>query len=90
MDTSCSPAQKSIRFTRRGLSSAGVVRAGYEHSLTAYCGAPGHVFVRYRIGLASSGKPTTATVTVWAKCKKSSQLHEIGYVQWSNRRSVTY
>lgn len=46
VDTGCSPAKKAIRFTHRGLSSAGVVKAGYEQSLIAYCGAPGHVFVR--------------------------------------------
>jgi len=56
----------------------------------AYCGAPAHVFVRYRIGIGSSGKPVTATMMVWSKRKKSSQLREIGYLQWSNSRSITY
>jgi hypothetical protein len=79
-----------VRLTHRGLTSAGVVKAGYYQSPTAYCGAPSRVVVRYRIGFASSGKPANATVAVWAKRKKSSRLREIGYVQWSRGRSITY
>ena len=67
-----------------------MVKAGYNQSTTVYCGVPGRVIVRYRIVLAGSGKPATATPAVWAKRKKSSRLREIGYVQWSRSRSVSY
>ncbi|MGZ4334663.1 MAG: hypothetical protein ACXVRJ_10390 [Gaiellaceae bacterium] len=90
LDRSCSRTKVSIRFSHHGLSSAGVVKAGYYHSPTIYCGAPARVFVRYRIGFADSGKPATATITVWARRKKSSRLREITYVQWSPSKSVTY
>jgi hypothetical protein len=90
LDPRCGRVKTSVRFTHRGLTSAGVVKAGYFQSLTAYCGAPGRVLVRYRIGFASSGKPATATITVWARRKKSPQLREIGYVRWSRSRSITY
>jgi hypothetical protein len=90
LDKACSQMKKSVLFTHRGLTSAGVVKAGYYQSLTAYCGAPSRVLVRYRIGFASSGKPATATIAVWAKRKKSSRLHQIGYVKWSRSRSITY
>ena len=66
------------------------MKAGYYQSLTAFCGAPSRVLIRYRIGFASSGKPATATMTVWAKRKKSSRLHQIGYLKWSRSRSITY
>jgi hypothetical protein len=90
LDSRCSTTKKSVRLAHHGLNSAGVVKAGYDQSLTAYCGAPARVFVRYRIGYASSGKPATATIAIWAKRKKSSQVHQIGYVQWSRSRSTTY
>jgi hypothetical protein len=90
LDGSCSKTKVSVQFTHRRLRSAGVVKAGYYHSPTIYCGAPSRVFVRYRIGFASSGKPATATIAVWARSKKSSRLREITYVQWSPRRSITY
>lgn len=90
LDDRCSRSKASVRLTHRGLRSAGVVKAGYFQSLTAYCGAPSHVLVRYRIGFDSSGKPATATIAVWAKRKHSSRLRQIGYVQWSRSRSTTY
>jgi hypothetical protein len=90
LDKGCSSTKKSVRLTHRGLSSAGVVKAGYNQSTTVFCGVPGRVIVRYRIGLADSGKPATAILAVWAKRKKSSRLREIGYVQWSRSRSVSY
>jgi hypothetical protein len=90
VDKTCRQTNRAIHFTHRGLRSAGVVKAGYNQSPEVYCGAPGRVFVRYRIGLADSGKPATATMTVWAKRKKSTRLHEIGYVQWSRSRSTSY
>ena len=90
LDKRCSRTKRSVHFTHRGLSSAGVVKAGYNQSPEVYCGAPSRVFVRYRLGFASSGKPATATIAVWAKRKGSSRLREIGYVQWSPSRSVTY
>jgi hypothetical protein len=61
LDHACSRTKKSVGFTHRGLRSAGVVKAGYYQSLTAYCGVPSRVLVRYRFGFASSGKPATAT-----------------------------
>jgi len=79
-----------IRFTHRGLRSAGVIKAGYYQWPTVYCGAPSRVFLRYRIGFDSSGVPATATLTAWAKPRKSSRLREIGYAQWSRSRSVSY
>ncbi|HKN64456.1 MAG TPA: hypothetical protein VJV76_09025 [Gaiellaceae bacterium] len=90
VDKRCDRTRKSVRFTRRGLTSAGVVKAGYDQSPMVYCGAPRRMFVRYRLGFAGSGKPATATIGVWAKRKNSSRLREIGYVQWSPSRSVTY
>jgi hypothetical protein len=90
LDDGCSRTKRSIRFTHRGLSLSGVTKAGYNQGPTVYCGVPRRVFVRYRIGLASSGKPATATVTVWAKRKSSSRLREIGYTQWSRGKSTTY
>jgi len=90
LDGGCSPTKKSVRLTHHGLRSAGVVKAGYYQSLTAFCGAPSRVLVRYHIAFASTGKPATATMAVWTKRKKSSKLHEIGYVQWSRNRSITY
>jgi hypothetical protein len=90
LDKGCSRTKRSVRFTHRGLSLSGVTKAGYNQSPTVYCGVPRRVFVRYRIGLASSGKPATATMTVWAKRKKSSRLREIGYSQWSRSKSSTY
>lgn len=90
LDKACRQTNRSIRFTRRGLRSAGVVKAGYNQSPEVYCGAPGRVFVRYRLGFAGSGKPATATMTVWAKRKKWTRLHEIGYVRWSRSRSTSY
>jgi len=90
LDKGCSRAKKSVGLTHHGLSSAGVVKAGYNQWLIAYCGAPGHVFIRYRIGLAGSGRPATATIVVWANRKKSLRLRQIGYVQWSRSRSTTY
>jgi hypothetical protein len=90
LDDGCSRTKRSIRFTHRGLSLSGVTKAGYNQGPTVYCGVPRRAFVRYRIGLASSGKPATATVTVWAKRKSSSRLREIGYTQWSRGKSTTY
>jgi hypothetical protein len=90
VDDGCSRTKRSIRFTHRGLSLSGVTKAGYNQGPTVYCGVPHRVFVRYRIGLASSGKPATATMTVWAKRKASSRLREIGYTQWSRGKSTTY
>ena len=90
LDKGCSRTQRSVRFTHRGLSSAGVVKAGYNQSPEVYCGAPRRVLVRYRIGFAGSGKPATATIAIWAKRKSSSRLREIGFVQWSRSRSVSY
>jgi hypothetical protein len=90
LDKECGRTTKSIRFTHRGLSLSGVTKAGYNQAPTVYCGVPGRVLVRYRIGLASSGKPATATMTVWAKRKRSSRLREIGYTQWSRGKSMTY
>jgi hypothetical protein len=90
LDRSCSKTKVSVKFTHRGLRSAGVVKAGYYHSPTIYCGAPTRVFVRYHIGFASSGKPATATIAVWARSKKSSRLREITFVQWSLHKSITY
>jgi len=89
LDDGCSRTKRSIRFTHRGLSLSGVTKAGYNQGPTVYCGVPRRVFVRYRIGLASSGKPATATMTVWAKRKTSSRLREIGYTQWSRGKSTT-
>jgi hypothetical protein len=66
------------------------VKAGYNQSPEVYCAAPKRVIVRYHIGLASSGKPATATMAVWAKRKKASGYREIGYVQWSRSRSTAY
>ena len=90
LDKGCGRTKKSIRFTHRGLSLSGITKAGYNQGPTVYCGVPRRVFVRYRIGLASSGKPATATMTVWAKRKKSLRLREIGYTQWSRGKSTTY
>ena len=90
LDQRCSRSKTSVRLTHRGLRSAGVVKSGYFQSLTAYCGVPSRVLVRYRIGFDSSGKPATATLAVWAKRKHSSRLRQIGYVQWSRSRSITY
>jgi len=90
LDHRCSRSKTSVRLTHRGLRSAGVVKTGYFQSLTAYCGVPGRVIVRYRVGLDSSGKPATATIAVWARRKHSSRLHQFGYVQWSRSRSITY
>src|SRR5262249_51522442 len=70
LDKGCSSTKKSVALTHHGLSSAGVVKAGYNQSTTVYCGVPSRVIVRYRIGLADSGKPATATLAVWAKRKK--------------------
>jgi hypothetical protein len=90
LDGSCSKTKVSVEFTHHRLRSAGVVKAGYYHSPTIYCGTPSSVFLRYRIGFASSGKPASATIAVWARHNGSSRLREIGYVQWSPRRSTTY
>jgi hypothetical protein len=90
LDKRCGRTKTRVRFTHRGLSSAGVVKAGYDQSPTVYCAAPRRVLVRYRFGLADSGKPATATIAVWAKRKHSSRLREIGYVQWTRSRSVSY
>ena len=90
LDDSCSRTKTPVRLTHRGLASSGVVKAGYEQSNTVYCGAPHRVVVRYRIGFASSGKPATATIAVWAKRRNSSLLRETGYVQWSRSRSTSY
>jgi hypothetical protein len=92
LSKACSPTKRSVRFTHRGLSLSGVTKAGYNQSPTVYCGVPRRrrVFVRYRIGFASSGKPATATMTIWAKRKTSSRLREIGYSQWSRSKSTTY
>jgi hypothetical protein len=90
VDKACGRTKTPVRFTHRGLRSAGVVKAGYEHSPEVYCAAPRRVLVRYRIGFATSGKPVTATLAVWARRKHSSRLREIGYVQWSRSRSTSY
>jgi hypothetical protein len=90
LDNSCSRTKKSVRFTRRGLAAQGVVKAGYNQSDTVYCGAPSRVIIRYRIGFASTGKPATATIAVWAKRKNSTRLRETGFVQWSRSRSNSY
>jgi hypothetical protein len=90
LDGSCSKTRVSVKFTHRRLRSAGVVKAGYYHSPEIYCGAPSRAFVRYHIGFASSGKPATATIAVWARNKTSSRLREITYVQWSLHKSITY
>jgi hypothetical protein len=90
VDRRCSRTKKFLRFTHRGLGSAGVVKAGYNQSPIAYCAVPGRVLIRYRFDLSSSGKPATATIAVWKKSKKSSRLREVGYVEWSPKRSITY
>jgi hypothetical protein len=89
LSSACSRTKVSVRFTHRRLRSAGVIKAGYYQWPTVYCAAPRRVFVRYRISFDASAKPVTATMTAWARSKKS-RLREIGYVQWSRNRSVTF
>lgn len=86
----CSRTEKPVRFGHRGLRSAGVAKAGYNQWPQVYCGAPSHVFIRYRLHFDRSGKPARATMAVWARSKKSPQLRETGYVEWSRNRSVSY
>jgi hypothetical protein len=90
IDKGCGKTKAHVRLTHRGLSLSAVVKAGYNQSPEVYCAAPKRVIVHYRIGLASSGKPATATMAVWAKRKKASGYREIGYVQWSRSRSTAY
>ena len=90
LDRRCSRTRASVALTHHGLTSAGVVKAGYNQSLTAYCGVPGRILIRYRIGYAGSGKPATAKIAIWARSRRSSKLREIGYVQWSRATSTTY
>jgi hypothetical protein len=90
IDKGCGRTKAKVRLSHRGLSLSAVVKAGYNQSPEIYCAAPKRIIVRYRIGLASSGKPATATMAVWAKRKKASGYREIGYVQWSRSRSTAY
>ena len=90
LSSACSRTTAQVRFTHRHLRSAGVIKAGYYQRPAVYCGVPHRVILRYRISFADSGKPATATITVWARSKKSFRLREIGYVTWSRQRSVTY
>jgi hypothetical protein len=88
----CHTAAKRAALTHRGLTSAGVVHAGDIRWPAVYCPASPRVLLRFVIGLDASAKPVSATVAIRTLPKPHSgkKSKQIGLVQWSPTRSVTY
>jgi hypothetical protein len=90
----CHFVAKPIVLNRRGLTSAGTVRAGDIRSPTVYCAATRRVLLRLEISYDSSERPVTAAIEVLSQPKarsgKKAKSKRIGFVQWSPKRSVTY
>src|SRR5436305_9234921 len=59
---SCRRVSRRIALTHRGLTSAGVVRAGNKRSPTVYCSATAHVRIHFKLSFDSAGKPVNATI----------------------------
>ncbi len=87
----CRSVTKQVAMTHRGLTSAGVVHAGDIRWPTVFCAASPRVLLHFVLALNASGKPVSATIAIRtqpnARGKKSKA---IGFVQWSQARSVTY
>ncbi len=87
----CRSVTKQVAMTHRGLTSAGVVHAGDIRWPTVFCPASARVLLHFVLALNGSGKPVSATIAIRtqpnARGKKSKA---IGFVQWSQARSVTY
>lgn len=82
----CKPVKARVALTHRGLTSAGVSLAGqYRGGAEAFCSAPPHVLLRFRLAFDPSGIPVAATMVVTTPRRKT-----IGFVQWSPKRSVMY
>jgi hypothetical protein len=79
-----------MALTHRGLTSAGVVHAGDLRAPNVYCSATRHVLVGFRFGFDASGKPLSATIAVRTQPTAPKKSKQIGYVQWTPKRSVTY
>jgi hypothetical protein len=94
LGSSCHRLAKRIPLTHRGLTSAGVVKAGEYRSPTIYCAATAHVLIHFRLGFDAEGKPVSARIAVRTQPKprngKKRKSKAIGYAQWSPQRSVTY
>jgi hypothetical protein len=92
LDGRCRTSAKRVVLSHRGLSPAGVVRAGDVRSPTVYCGATRRVLLRLVIPYNSSQRPASAKIEVLTQPKPHSgeKSKRVGYVQWSPKRSVTY
>lgn len=86
----CHPVTKRVALTHRGLTSAGVVRAGDVRYPAVFCGASRRVLVRFVLGLDPSGRPVSATIAIATQPKAGKKTRPIGFIQWSPSRSVTY
>lgn len=94
LGSSCRRVTRRVALTHRGLTSAGVVRAGDYRSPIVYCAATAHVLLHFQISFDAAGKPASATMAVRSQPKLHNGItprsKPIGYVQWSPQRSVTY
>lgn len=89
LSKNCGRFARRIPLSRRGLTSAGVVHEGDVRSPSVYCGATGHVLVRFQLGFDAAGKPVSATIAVRNR-PRNGKSKAIGYMQWSPQRSTTY
>ena len=92
LDGRCHTVAKRVVLNRRGLTPAGVVRAGDIQAPSVYCGATRRVLIRLLISYNSSQEPVSATIEILTQPKAHSgkKRKRIGYVQWSPKKSVTY
>jgi hypothetical protein len=86
----CRTVRTKISLARAGLPSAGVFVAGNSRGLGGHCAATGHVILRLRVHLDSSGKPEDAKVAVWNESKQQKPTRPIAFLQWSPQRLLTY
>jgi hypothetical protein len=86
----CRASRKRVALTHRGLTSAGVVRAGDNQSATQFCAATTRVLLHFKLAFNSSGKPASAVIAFRTQPKAGKKSKPIGYVEWTPKKSVTY
>lgn len=88
----CYATNKRIPLARAGLRSVTTSSAGQYGGPVVYCPVTASVRLRFRIGLDGSGKPQSASISVWSQPKPGSaaKSHPIAFVSWSQARSATY
>lgn len=87
----CHPTKRRISLGRAGLAPGSTSSAGQYSAPTIYCPATPHVLLRFAVRLDGSGKPQSASLSIWSQPKaKRARSHPIAYAAWSPQRSSTY